>query len=155
MTIKDTRTPASTQNASVDSSGSTDGNLEENTGGTPQGEKTAASIGWHKAYVEGSRPDLRVPVRQVHLTNGKSVTLYDTSGPYTDPTVRTDVRRASRRCGRTGSSPGVTPRSTRAVPSGPRTTASSTPRRAEGCAISMRSSPGAPAGRGGVRAGHR
>ena len=34
-----------------------------------------------KAYVEGSRPDLRVPVRQVHLTNGQSVTLYDTSGP--------------------------------------------------------------------------
>ncbi|MGW0856579.1 phosphomethylpyrimidine synthase ThiC [Streptomyces sp. NPDC002690] len=51
------------------------------------------SIGWHKGYVEGSRPGLRVPVRQVHLTNGKDVTLYDTSGPYTDPAVTTDVRR--------------------------------------------------------------
>ncbi|MFD7287809.1 phosphomethylpyrimidine synthase ThiC [Streptomyces sp. NPDC059863] len=51
------------------------------------------SIGWHKGYVQGSRPDLRVPVRQVHLTNGKDVTLYDTSGPYTDPGVETDVRR--------------------------------------------------------------
>lgn len=50
-------------------------------------------IGWHKGYVAGSRPDLRVPVRQVHLTNGNDVTLYDTSGPYTDPTVETDVRR--------------------------------------------------------------
>ena len=49
-------------------------------------------IGWHKGYIEGSRPDLHVPVRQVHLTNGKDVTLYDTSGPYTDPTVDTDVR---------------------------------------------------------------
>ncbi|WP_103500510.1 MULTISPECIES: phosphomethylpyrimidine synthase ThiC [unclassified Streptomyces] len=49
--------------------------------------------GWHKGYLEGSRPDLRVPVRRVHLTNGRHVTLYDTSGPYTDPKVTTDVRR--------------------------------------------------------------
>ena len=60
----------------------------------PQRRATAGkSIGWHKGYVTGSRPDLRVPVRQVHLTNGTDVTLYDTSGPYTDPTVDTDVRR--------------------------------------------------------------
>ncbi|CAG6393468.1 phosphomethylpyrimidine synthase ThiC [Streptomyces cocklensis] len=50
-------------------------------------------IGWHKAYLTGSRPDIAVPVRQVHLTNGRDVTLYDTSGPYTDPSVQTDVRR--------------------------------------------------------------
>ncbi len=50
-------------------------------------------IGWHKGYLEGSRPDLRVPVRRVHLTNGRDVTLYDTSGPATDPGVGTDVRR--------------------------------------------------------------
>ncbi|UWE13507.1 phosphomethylpyrimidine synthase ThiC [Actinacidiphila bryophytorum] len=50
-------------------------------------------IGWHKAYITGSRPDVAVPVRQVHLTNGRDVTLYDTSGPYTDPSVETDVRR--------------------------------------------------------------
>jgi phosphomethylpyrimidine synthase len=50
-------------------------------------------IGWHKSYLTGSRPDLRVPVRQVHLTTGRDVTLYDTSGPYTDPAVETDVRR--------------------------------------------------------------
>ncbi|MFE4536753.1 phosphomethylpyrimidine synthase ThiC [Streptomyces scopuliridis] len=55
--------------------------------------EAGTSIGWHKGYVQGSRPDLRVPVRQVHLTNGKDVTLYDTSGPYTDPGVETDVRR--------------------------------------------------------------
>ncbi|MFE9092686.1 phosphomethylpyrimidine synthase ThiC [Streptomyces sp. NPDC007264] len=73
MTIKDARTPASVQDDSSQEAGK--------------------SIGWHKGYVEGSRPDLRVPVRQVHLTNGRSVTLYDTSGPYTDPLVETDVRR--------------------------------------------------------------
>ncbi|MER8183371.1 phosphomethylpyrimidine synthase ThiC [Kitasatospora sp. NPDC094015] len=48
---------------------------------------------WHKAYLEGSRPDLRVPYREVHLTNGRTVPLYDTSGPYTDPAYAPDVRR--------------------------------------------------------------
>ncbi|MGO4425565.1 hypothetical protein AB4Z54_44465, partial [Streptomyces sp. MCAF7] len=42
-----------------------------------------SEFGWHKGYVTGSRPDLQVPVRRVHLTNGQDVTLYDTSGPYT------------------------------------------------------------------------
>ncbi|WP_320780667.1 phosphomethylpyrimidine synthase ThiC [Streptomyces sp. CRN 30] len=76
MTIKDARTPASTHHSDQEERG-----------------ENGKSVGWHKAYVEGSRPDLRVPVRQVHLTNGESVTLYDTSGPYTDPLVDTDVRR--------------------------------------------------------------
>nr|WP_019874334.1 phosphomethylpyrimidine synthase ThiC [Sporichthya polymorpha] len=46
-----------------------------------------------KTYLQGSRPDLRVPMREVHLTTGDSVVLYDTSGPYTDSTVTTDIRR--------------------------------------------------------------
>ncbi|MEU3346324.1 phosphomethylpyrimidine synthase ThiC [Streptomyces sp. NPDC006700] len=83
MTNKDVRTPASKQ-LSGD---------EEQIASAASGEEAGKSIGWHKGYVEGSRPDLRVPVRQVHLTNGQSVTLYDTSGPYTDPLVGTDVRR--------------------------------------------------------------
>ncbi|WP_304609554.1 phosphomethylpyrimidine synthase ThiC [Planomonospora sp. ID67723] len=37
--------------------------------------------------------DLRVPMRQVRLTNGETVTLYDTSGPYTDPDVTVDITR--------------------------------------------------------------
>ncbi|MFD4911447.1 phosphomethylpyrimidine synthase ThiC [Kitasatospora purpeofusca] len=48
---------------------------------------------WRKAYREGSRPDLRVPYREVVLTNEKTVPLYDTSGPYTDPSYEPDVRR--------------------------------------------------------------
>ncbi|GLW54225.1 phosphomethylpyrimidine synthase ThiC [Kitasatospora phosalacinea] len=48
---------------------------------------------WRKAYRRGSRPDLRVPYREVHLTDGRTVPLYDTSGPYTDPEQTTDVRR--------------------------------------------------------------
>ncbi|MEU5883810.1 phosphomethylpyrimidine synthase ThiC [Spirillospora sp. NPDC047279] len=46
-----------------------------------------------KTYLQGSRPDLRVPMREVPLTNGDAVVLYDTSGPYTDPAYETDVRR--------------------------------------------------------------
>jgi len=46
-----------------------------------------------KTYLQGSRPDLRVPMREVLLTTGDSVVLYDTSGPYTDPATTTDVRR--------------------------------------------------------------
>ena len=37
----------------------------------------------HKCLIPGSRPDLNVPVRDVLLTNGETVSLYDTSGPYT------------------------------------------------------------------------
>jgi phosphomethylpyrimidine synthase len=45
-----------------------------------------------KVYVAGSRADIRVPMRNIALTNGETVTVYDTSGPYTDPTVAIDVR---------------------------------------------------------------
>ncbi|MFC1439349.1 phosphomethylpyrimidine synthase ThiC [Streptacidiphilus sp. N1-10] len=48
---------------------------------------------WTKAYHQGSRPDLRVPYREVRLGNGRTVPLYDTSGPYTDPAFEPDVRR--------------------------------------------------------------
>ncbi|TDP80980.1 hydroxymethylpyrimidine synthase [Aquabacterium commune] len=46
-----------------------------------------------KVYVEGSHPGVRVPMREVSLTNGEAVTLYDCSGPYTDPAVAIDVTR--------------------------------------------------------------
>ncbi|GAC1325945.1 MAG: phosphomethylpyrimidine synthase ThiC [Mycobacteriales bacterium] len=48
--------------------------------------------GSRKTYLVGSRPDLRVPMREVVLSTGDSVVLYDTSGPYTDTGLRTDVR---------------------------------------------------------------
>jgi phosphomethylpyrimidine synthase len=46
-----------------------------------------------KTYLHGSRPDLRVPMREVPLSTGEAVVLYDTSGPYTDPDHDADVRR--------------------------------------------------------------
>jgi phosphomethylpyrimidine synthase len=46
-----------------------------------------------KTYRVGSDPSVRVPMREITLTNGDTHVLYDTSGPYTDPDVATDVRR--------------------------------------------------------------
>ena len=45
-----------------------------------------------KVYVSGSIPSIRVPFRSVHLTNGESVRLYDTSGLYTDPEYPVDLK---------------------------------------------------------------
>ncbi|HEX5360742.1 MAG TPA: phosphomethylpyrimidine synthase ThiC [Fluviicoccus sp.] len=54
-----------------------------------------------KIYVEGSRPDIRVPMREISLTDTPTamggeknapVIVYDTSGPYTDPAVQVDIR---------------------------------------------------------------
>jgi phosphomethylpyrimidine synthase len=51
--------------------------------------------GSRKAHLRGSRPDLRVPVREILLGDGGgegSFRVYDSSGPYTDAAVATDVR---------------------------------------------------------------
>lgn len=54
-----------------------------------------------KVYVEGSRPDIRVPFREIHqddtptLFGGEKnppLIVYDTSGPYTDPAIKVDIR---------------------------------------------------------------
>ena len=55
--------------------------------------KTTPAGNARKTYVQGSDPSIRVPMREVRLTNGETHVLYDTSGPYTDPDVATDVRR--------------------------------------------------------------
>ena len=53
-----------------------------------------------KIFVEGSRPDIRVPMREVTLTpthtntgveENPPVYVYDTSGPYTDPAAKIDL----------------------------------------------------------------
>lgn len=64
---------------------------------------TGAIYGSEKIYVEGSRPDIRVPMRQIKLSNtideeGKAepnppVTVYDTSGVYTDPAYKVDIHK--------------------------------------------------------------
>ena len=53
-----------------------------------------------KIYVEGSRPDIRVPMRQVQqddtaasfgVEKNPPITVYDTSGPYSDPAASIDL----------------------------------------------------------------
>src|ERR1700679_298527 len=48
--------------------------------------------GSRKVYAQGSDPSIRVPFRAIALTNGEIHTVYDTSGPFTDPDVAIDVR---------------------------------------------------------------
>ncbi len=50
-------------------------------------EPISGSTKVHRDLPDGSR----VPFRRVHLTNGEHLDLYDTSGPYTDPTAIIDV----------------------------------------------------------------
>jgi phosphomethylpyrimidine synthase len=58
-----------------------------------------------KVYIQGSRPDIRVPMREISQADtplamsadGKgeknaAIFVYDTSGPYTDPNVKIDIR---------------------------------------------------------------
>ncbi len=55
-----------------------------------------------KVYIEGSRPDIRVPMREVSLAPTQTssgieenhpILVYDTSGPYTDPDVELDLQK--------------------------------------------------------------
>ncbi|MEK7876780.1 MAG: phosphomethylpyrimidine synthase ThiC, partial [Pseudomonadota bacterium] len=54
-----------------------------------------------KVYVPGSRPDLRVPMREISQSDTPAemgaeknppIYVYDTSGPYTDPAAKIDIR---------------------------------------------------------------
>jgi len=63
-------------------------------------EVTRPIPGSRKIYVEGSRPDIRVPMREIsqsdtRMENGSEenppITVYDTSGVYTDPDVEIDL----------------------------------------------------------------
>ena len=54
-----------------------------------------------KVYVEGSRPDIRVPMREISQADTPAgmgaeknppIYVYDCSGPYTDPAIKIDIR---------------------------------------------------------------
>jgi len=58
-----------------------------------------------KIYVQGSRPDIQVPMRRIHLSDtpvhfgaekNPPVYVYDTSGVYTDPNVAVDLKKGLR-----------------------------------------------------------
>ncbi|KAA0873634.1 phosphomethylpyrimidine synthase ThiC [Nitrincola tapanii] len=55
-----------------------------------------------KVYIQGSQPDIRVPMREITLADTPTafgseknapLYVYDTSGPYTDPEVNIDIRK--------------------------------------------------------------
>ena len=45
-----------------------------------------------KIYLSASDPSVRVPFREVALSTGERIRLYDTSGPYTDPGFTADLK---------------------------------------------------------------
>ena len=53
---------------------------------------TKTGVTTHKYYLDGPR-GIRVPMRQIHLTDGTAFRVYDTSGAYTDPGLEVDVHR--------------------------------------------------------------
>ena len=68
----------------------------------------ASQLGSRKVYVPGSTPEMRIPMREVTLSPTRTPTgqmesnpplrLYDTSGPYTDPTFTPDLRQGCHHC---------------------------------------------------------
>ena len=67
--------------------------VEAETGRIPTGPRA----GGVKVYVQGELyPEIRVPFREVAVhpsANEPPVTMYDSSGPYTDPTVTIDIKK--------------------------------------------------------------
>ena len=81
----------------------TDKNIAQFLGKTAQVDPatTQPFTNSRKVYVQGSRPDIQVPFREISLSDTPSafgaeknppVMVYDTSGPYTDPKVTIDIR---------------------------------------------------------------
>ena len=81
----------------------TDKNITQFVGKTAQVDPatTQSFTNSRKVYVQGSRPDIQVPFREISLSDTPSafgaeknppVMVYDTSGPYTDPNVSIDIR---------------------------------------------------------------
>ncbi|MEN9725518.1 MAG: hydroxymethylpyrimidine moiety synthesis in thiamine biosynthesis, partial [Pseudomonadota bacterium] len=82
----------------------TDKNITQFVGKTAQVDPatTQSFTNSRKVYVQGSRPDIQVPFREISLSDdtpsafgaekNPPVMVYDTSGPYTDPNVSIDIR---------------------------------------------------------------
>ncbi|HSN03719.1 MAG TPA: phosphomethylpyrimidine synthase ThiC, partial [Nitrospira sp.] len=84
--------------------------MSEYNGSNGDGKKAASTTlttapfpASRKVYINGAQPGVQVPMREISLSPTKSmnggtptpnepVTVYDTSGPYTDPSVTIDVR---------------------------------------------------------------
>src|SRR5690606_21392358 len=65
-------------------------------------EVTQPLSGSRKVYVQGRRPDIRVPMREIFVTDTRlqkgveknpAIRVYDTTGPYTDPDIQIDLKK--------------------------------------------------------------
>ncbi|MBX9658730.1 MAG: phosphomethylpyrimidine synthase ThiC [Nitrospiraceae bacterium] len=83
--------------------GSTNGSNGQNKTDSAATLTTAPFPASRKIHVSGAHPGVRVPMREISLSPTKSmnggaptpnepITIYDTSGPYTDPSVTIDAR---------------------------------------------------------------
>ena len=84
----------------------TNGNGAATSNGQISAESTLTTTPFpasRKVYVQGAQAGVKVPMREISLTATKSmngsaptinepITIYDTSGPYTDPAVKIDAR---------------------------------------------------------------
>ena len=70
--------------------------------GSPQAQSLSQSLSLTREPLPASRkihlhgqihPELRVPLREIALTNGERISVYDPSGPYTDPSATIDVKK--------------------------------------------------------------
>ena len=83
--------------------GNTNGSNGQNKTDSAATLTTAPFPASRKIHVSGAHPGVRVPMREISLSPTKSmnggaptpnepITIYDTSGPYTDPSVTIDAR---------------------------------------------------------------
>ena len=72
-----------------------------NEGAQLDSEACKPILGSQKTHVSGSAPDIRVPMREIKQSDtpssfgaesNPSLSVYDTSGPYTDPESKVDIR---------------------------------------------------------------
>lgn len=84
-------TAAPTSASAADTAAATSPTAAAST--SPTGVAGGPLPGSRRTYLTGPDGRLRVPMREVPLTTGDAVVLYDTSGPYTDPEITVDVRR--------------------------------------------------------------
>ena len=66
--------------------------LSENNGADAQPVTTGPLPSSSKVY-RTTESGGRVPFRRIGLSNGEHLDVYDTSGPYTEPAARIDIRR--------------------------------------------------------------
>ena len=75
--------------------------------GAPHASGATRKGSARKEYAAGSEPSIRVPYREIALTNGETHAVYDTSGPHGDPIMQSICAPVFPRFERHGSNAGT------------------------------------------------